>query len=209
MTQESKKKYIGVILIIVTIVVLLEMDDIFFYMNIALVGKIISNIFSGKERDNKFFISSIIGIITVLILDHLRLDSNFFNSFIQDNENGFYILKVVTYLSFWWVTALVYLLLLKNEPNYREFDKIQILLSKINIETISNINGKVEKIYITLDQEDERYFYDISPEFLISSTELIDNMIKNTKNTNFYGYEYAIRIFRIGNKEMFNWYINN
>lgn len=193
MNTKEEIKHVLLVLLGVTIVILLDIPVVSSIMCVVIQWSAIIGFFSALadwKHDKKPLISIVAGGVVLFTIGTL-------NKTISTE-----ILCIV----FCWSAGVVYIYLIYK---FEEYDKIKIMLSKIEIQVTSNENGKVEKIYVTLKKRDERYFYDIKPEYIVASMKYIENIITNTKNPAFYGYRYAIRIFRIGDNELFNWYVDN
>lgn len=97
-----------------------------------------------------------------------------------------------------------------NEVRHSRSDE----LAKVNlaIENISYISvipdvGKVDYIHFYLNQEDEKLFYDIPPEYLKRLRPKLEKLIDQLEQNDVtYGHQYAERQFYIGSKLIFSWH---
>ncbi|MDO4431573.1 MAG: hypothetical protein Q4B95_09885 [Lonepinella koalarum] len=198
MNNKEKIQYTGIILLAFTLSSVFRIDFIGIIISLFLAYIFFKNIIA-SDRDKFLIISIILGLVSYFILGWLW-DKDIFD------ENGnyniwFYSRKIVPV----WIAGIFYIFLLKKEKTYKELDKVNALLDVLKIYPLSIESGKIAEIHIVLDKNNERLFYEINPKYLPFISNSIDNIIENTRNPNQYGYDYARRIFFIGDKKILEW----
>lgn len=96
----------------------------------------------------------------------------------------------------------------REMAHYRndELTKIDLVVEKLDYVTTIPKMGKVEIIQFHLNQEDEKLFYSISPEYLKRLRPKLECLVNQLEqNDTTYGHQYAERQFYIGDKLIFKW----
>lgn len=208
---ESKEKiqYAFILVTVTTIAIFvstaINLDWLF---GLAGSAVFIYSIYSLFIKDWSFILSLVLPLIISSFLEKF-LENDFIYAFLDNSDIGYRSFHNFTIvLPTIWIWFISYKWILKKKADQIESKKALEILDKVLINKVANSKGKVEKIYIDLEPKYERAFYEVAPNLFIGMTKLIDNIIVNTKEPGFYGYEYAVRIFRIGNEEKFSWYLN-
>ncbi|MGX2969377.1 hypothetical protein [Ursidibacter sp. B-7004-1] len=88
-----------------------------------------------------------------------------------------------------------------------ELVKVDLLVEKLDYISVIPNTGKAEYIHFYLNQEDEKLFYDIPPEYLKRLRPKLEKLINQLEQNDItYGHQYAEREFYIGSKLMFSWH---
>lgn len=88
-----------------------------------------------------------------------------------------------------------------------KLSKVDLLVAKLSYISVIPDTGKAEYIHFYLNQEDEKLFYDIPPEYLKRLRPKLEKLIDQLEQNDVtYGHQYAERQFYIGSKLIFSWH---